>query len=245
MVKRIRWIPAALVCAVVLMSGCASGPQANPKDPLEPMNRSVYRFNEAVDGAVLKPVAKGYKNVTPELVQKGVRNVFNNFSDVGATVNNALQLKGRETVESFMRVLVNTTVGICGVFDVATYLQIDRHSEDFGQTLGYWGVPSGPYVVLPFFGPSSLRDGTANFGVDTRFDVVRQLQDVPTRNTALSARLISKRADLFGADAFLDQAALDKYSFMRDAYLQYRRSQIHDGHPPEEELTQPDAAKAK
>ena len=240
-----RWKQITWLCMVILMTGCATGPQANPKDPLEPMNRSVSRFNETVDGAVIKPVAAGYRAVVPELLQTGVRNVFNNFADIGSTVNNALQLKGRETVESFMRVLLNTTVGVYGVFDVAGYLQIERHPEDFGQTLGYWGVPSGPYVVLPFFGPSSVRDGTASLGVDPHLDVVRQLQDVPTRNSALSVRLVSKRADLFGSDVFLEQAALDKYSFTRDAYLQYRRSQVYDGHPPEDDEVQPDVFKSK
>lgn len=240
-----RMRQAACLCALLLVTGCATGPQANSKDPLEPMNRSISRFNEAVDGAVIKPVATGYRKVVPDPLQTGVRNVFNNVADIGATVNNALQLKGRETVESLLRVLVNTTAGIYGLFDVASYLKIERHPEDFGQTLGYWGVPSGPYVVLPFFGPSSLRDGTASLGVDSRLDVVRQYQDVPARNSALSLRLVSKRADFFGSEAFLEQAALDKYSFTRDAYLQYRQSQVYDGHPPEEDDVPQDAPKSK
>lgn len=220
--------------ASLLATGCATGPGANPKDPLEPMNRSIARFNDSLDENVLKPVATGYRDATPDLVQKGVRNVFNNLSDVWSTVNSGLQLKGRDTAESFMRVVVNTVFGVYGIFDVATEIKLQRHTEDFGQTLGYWGVPSGPYLVLPLLGPSTLRD-TAGLPVDTSADVVRNLDHIPTRNSALSLRIVEKRADLLKTTGMLEQAALDKYSFTRDSYLQYRRAQIYDGNPPEEE----------
>jgi phospholipid-binding lipoprotein MlaA len=227
------WLGVALAIAV-LSAGCASGPNANPKDPLEPMNRSISRFNDSLDENVLKPVATSYQDVTPDLVQKGVRNVFNNLSDIWSTVNNGLQLKGRDTAESLMRSVVNTVFGIYGIFDVATEIGLQRHPEDFGQTLGVWGVPNGPYVVLPLFGPSTLRD-TAGMQVDTSADFVRNLDHIPTRNSAMTLRVVDKRANLLNASNLLSEAAIDKYSFTRDAYLQYRRNQVFDGNPPDEE----------
>ncbi len=224
------------VCvACLVLAGCATGPNANPKDPLEPMNRSISRFNDVLDDNVLKPVATGYKNNVPDLVQTGVRNVFNNLSDIWSTVNNGLQMKGRDTVESLARVVVNTTVGIYGLFDVASHLNLERHPEDFGQTLGYWGMPSGPYVVLPLFGPSSVRDGVSTIGVDMPNDLVKQIDHIPTRNATTVVRLVNRRASLLGAGNMLEEASIDKYAFTRDAYFQYRRSQIYDGNPPEEE----------
>jgi len=228
------WLSAAVLAAAVLSTGCATGPNANPKDPLEPMNRSISRFNDSLDENVLKPVATGYKDVTPDLVQQGVRNVFNNLSDIWSTVNNGLQLKGRDTAESLMRSVVNTVFGIYGVFDVATPIGLQRHPEDFGQTLGAWGVPDGPYVVLPLFGPSTLRD-TAGMPVDTSVDYVRNLDHIATRNSAMALRVVDKRTSLLGTSNLLTEAAIDKYSFQRDAYLQYRRNQVFDGNPPDEE----------
>ena len=232
---------AAVLAVAVLSTGCATGPNANPKDPLEPMNRSISRFNDSLDENVLKPVATSYQDVTPDLVQKGVRNVFNNLSDIWSTVNNGLQLKGRDTAESLMRSVVNTVFGIYGIFDVATEIGLQRHPEDFGQTLGVWGVPNGPYVVLPLFGPSTLRD-TAGMQVDTSADFVRNLDHIPTRNSAMAVRVVEKRADLLGTSNFLSEAAIDKYSFTRDGYLQFRRNQVYDGNPPDEvQLEDPSA----
>ena len=233
----------ALVASLSL-TGCATGPNANPKDPLEPMNRSISRFNDSLDENVLKPVATGYRDVTPELVQKGVRNVFNNLADIWSTVNSGLQLKGRDTAESFMRVVVNTVFGVYGIFDVATEIKLQRHTEDFGQTLGYWGVPSGPYLVLPVLGPSTLRDGVGT-RMDISLDAVRNLDHIPTRNATMGLRVVARRAEFLKASGMLEEAALDKYSFTRDSYLQYRRSQIYDGNPPEEEdLPDPSAEPA-
>jgi phospholipid-binding lipoprotein MlaA len=230
-----RWITLVAMAAwLALASGCATGPYANPKDPLEPMNRSISNFNEVLDDNVLKPAAKGYREVTPQLLQTGVRNVFNNLSDIWSTVNNGLQLKGRDTAESLMRSVVNTVFGIYGIFDVATEIGLERHPEDFGQTLGAWGVPNGPYLVLPLFGPSTLRD-TAGMPVDTSVDYVRNLDHIATRNSAMAVRIIDKRAGLLDAGNMLNQAAIDKYSFTRDAYLQYRRNQVFDGNPPDED----------
>jgi len=222
------------LAASLLLVGCASAPTANSKDPWEPMNRSVARFNDKVDDNVLKPVATGYRNVVPDLIQTGVRNVFNNLSDMWSTVNNLLQLKPINTAESLGRVVVNTVFGIYGIFDVATYLKLERHPEDFGQTLGYWGVPNGPYLVLPLFGPSTLRDG-ASLPVDFAVSPTQYISDIPTRNEVFVLRLVSKRAELLKSGNMLEEASIDKYSFTRDAYLQYRRSQIYDGNPPDEE----------
>ena len=227
------------LAASLLLVGCASAPTANPKDPWESMNRSVASFNDKLDDNVLKPVATGYRNVVPDLIQTGVRNVFNNFADMWSTVNNLLQLKPLNTAESLGRVIVNTVFGIYGIFDVATYIKLERHTEDFGQTLGYWGVPSGPYLVLPLFGPSTLRDG-ASLPVDFAVSPTQYIDDIPTRNQVFALRLVSKRAELLKSGNMLEQASIDKYSFTRDAYLQYRRSQIYDGNPPDEEDTTED-----
>jgi phospholipid-binding lipoprotein MlaA len=198
------------------------------------MNRSVASFNDKIDDNVLKPVASGYRNVVPDLIQTGVRNVFNNFADMWSTVNNLLQLKPINTVESLGRVIVNTVFGIYGIFDVASYIKLERHPEDFGQTLGYWGVPNGPYLVLPLFGPSTLRDG-ASLPVDFAVSPTKLIGDIPTRNEVFALRLVSKRSELLKSGNMLEQASIDKYSFTRDAYLQYRRSQIYDGNPPDED----------
>ena len=223
--------------AVLALSACASAPEVasanNPKDPFETVNRRVSNFNDSLDDNVFKPVAKGYQTVTPNLVQTGVRNVFNNISDMWSTVNNGLQLKGRDTAESFMRVVVNTVFGIYGIFDVATPINLERHPEDFGQTLGYWGVPNGPYLVLPLLGPSTLRD-TAGLPLDYYADPVGRASDVSIRNSAYALRVTQKRTDLLKTSNLLEEASLDKYSFTRDAYLQYRRSQIYDGNPPDD-----------
>ena len=240
-----RGVMRLAVLALLLMSnGCATGPNANPKDPLEPMNRSVAKFNDVVDDNVLKPVATGYRDYTPQPVQTGVSNFFRNLSDVWSTVNNGLQLKGRDTAESLMRVVVNTTLGIYGFFDVATEIGLQRHPEDLGQTLGYWGVPDGPYVVLPVLGPSTLRDSRV-IPFETSVDFVRQHDDVPVRNTAMAVRIVDKRASLLKTTDLLSGAAIDKYSFTRDSYLQYRRNQVFDGNPPEEaDLPDPSAEPA-
>ncbi|MFZ4472205.1 MAG: MlaA family lipoprotein [Limnohabitans sp.] len=229
-----RQLSQIVLAASLLLVGCASAPTANPKDPWEPMNRSVASFNDKIDDNVLKPVATGYRNVVPDLIQTGVRNVFNNFADMWSTVNNLLQLKPTNTVESLGRVIVNTVFGIYGIFDVATYIKLERHPEDFGQTLGHWGVPNGPYLVLPLLGPSTLRDG-ASLPVDFAVSPTKLIGDIPTRNKVFALRLVSKRAELLKSGNMLEQASIDKYSFTRDAYLQYRRSQIYDGNPPDEE----------
>ena len=232
---------AAATLALALLQGCATGPQANPADPLEPFNRSVYRFNEGLDRAVLKPVATAYQNITPSPVRTGVTNFFENLSDVWSLVNNVLQAKPAEAADSLFRVTTNTLWGVGGIFDVATEMKIPKHKEDFGQTLGTWGLGSGAYVVLPLFGPSSVRD-TAGLVVDMQGDLVSQSSNVPARNSLKALDLVDTRASLLNAGNLLDQAALDKYAFTRDAYLQRRRSLIggNERSEPEERFDLPE-----
>jgi phospholipid-binding lipoprotein MlaA len=217
----------------LVLAGCASAPAAHPADPLESWNRGVWRFNDAVDRAVLKPVATVYQDHVPDLLRQGVGNFFGNLQDAWTTVNAALQLKGQAAAESFTRFWVNTFFGLAGVLDVASEMQIPRHNEDFGQTLGYWGVGAGPYLVLPLLGPSTLRD-TAALPADWRGDLVTHVEDPATRTGLLGLRVVHRRAGLLKQESVMEQAALDRYAFMRDAYLQYRRNLVYDGNPPEE-----------
>jgi phospholipid-binding lipoprotein MlaA len=223
-----------LLLITLVLSGCASGPQADPRDPLEPFNRGVYQFNDAVDRAVLKPVATAYHDGVPSLVRLGVNNFFGNLEDAWSFVNNTLQLKGRAAGDSFFRFGVNTLLGLGGILDVASEMAIEKHTKDFGHTLGYWGVKPGPYLVLPLLGSSTLRDAVGR-AVDTQGDIVNGLSDSKTRDTLTVVRVVDTRANLLQASAMLDELALDKYTFIRDAYLQRRRSAIYDGNPPEEE----------
>lgn len=222
---RIRGLWLVLACA--WLTGCATGPNANPRDPLEPFNRGVSQFNDAVDSAVLKPVATAYRDVTPDVIRTGVNNFFENLRDVWSTVNATLQLKPRAATENALRVGVNSVFGFGGLFDIASEMGIERTRLDFGQTLGRWGVPSGPYLVLPIFGPSSIRDA-AGFGVETSGDLVSHVDHIPTRNSMYVLRAVETRANLLRATSMLEGAALDKYSFTRDIYLQRRESQIDD-----------------
>jgi phospholipid-binding lipoprotein MlaA len=216
----------SLLLAFALV-GCASGPNANPRDPLEPMNRKVTAFNDAVDGAVLKPVATVYRDITPDPVRTGVNNFFENLRDIWSFINASLQLRPREAAENFLRFNVNTVFGVAGLFDVASDMGLERTRLDFGQTLGRWGVPSGPYLVLPIFGPSTVRDA-AGFSIESSGDLVQGISDVSTRNSLYLLRAVETRANLLRATTLLEGAALDKYSFTRELYLQRRESQIED-----------------
>lgn len=213
--------------ALGALAGCATGPDADPRDPLEPMNRGVQRFNDAVDEAVFKPVARGYVSVTPSPVRTGVNNFFGNLGDLWSSVNAGLQLRPRETAENLMRFSVNTVLGFGGLLDIAGEAGIPRTRIDFGQTMGRWGVPSGPYVVLPLLGPSTARD-SAGLLVDAEGDLLGYVDDVPTRNSLYALRIVDTRAQLLGASNLLEGAALDKYSFTRDFYLNRRQSQIDE-----------------
>ncbi|MBS0468838.1 MAG: VacJ family lipoprotein [Proteobacteria bacterium] len=228
---------AALVLAGALLGGCASGPNANPADPFEPYNRSMSRFNDNLDDAVLKPVATAYRDVTPQPLRTGVGNFFSNLGDAWSFVNNVLQLRGREAFDSMVRFSVNSVLGLGGVLDIASEMGVDRHKQDFGLTLGRWGVPTGPYLVLPVLGPSTVRD-TAALPVDFYVgDLVDHVHDIPVRNSMYVLRPIDRRAQLLGAGTVLDEAALDSYSFTRDVYLKLRAGtsgSAEDGKLPED-----------
>jgi phospholipid-binding lipoprotein MlaA len=216
-----------------MLSACATT-GGGARDPLEPLNRAIFGFNEAFDQVLLKPVAQGYRAVLPELIRTGVTNFFSNIEDVWIAVNNLLQGKPKEALQDAMRVAINTVIGLGGLIDVASDAGIEKHNEDFGQTLGRWGIGSGPYIVLPFLGASTLRDGIALLGVDYAVEPVWNLNHIPTRNTLYAGRAVNNRADALDAVRIIEEAALDKYRFVRDSYLQRRRSLIYDGDPPRE-----------
>jgi phospholipid-binding lipoprotein MlaA len=221
-----------ILCLAIPLTllGCAT--PANHYDPLEPVNRPVYAFNQALDKAVVKPVARGYVAVTPTPVRKGVSNFFGNLEDVYIGVSDLLEGKLREAGGDVGRVLVNSTVGIAGLFDVASEANLPKHNADFGQVLGHWGVPSGPYIVMPVLGSKTLRD-SADWAGGYFFDPVRALREQRTRNELQALKFVDLRASLLSATAVFDAASFgDEYSFVRDSYLQRRYSLIWDGNPP-------------
>lgn len=229
-VRRLAAAAAALALAGCATTGAVSGPRA---DPWEPMNRAVFGFNEALDAAVVKPVATAYTNVVPEAVRFVVSNMIANIADVWTAANQLLQGKPLEAANDLGRFAINTVFTLGGMGDLAGELGLERHREDFGQTLGRWGVPAGPYLVLPFIGPSSVRDAPA-FGVDVLADPLRQVATQGQRNNAWVVRFIDARASLLRGERIVEGAALDKYGFIRDAYLQRRRNLVWDGDPPPE-----------
>ncbi|MDO8770644.1 MAG: VacJ family lipoprotein [Burkholderiaceae bacterium] len=220
-----------LIVAIGALSGCATG--TNPNDPFEPWNRRINAFNEDVDEAIVKPVATVYSEIIPHFVRTGVSNFFDNLTGVWTAVNSVLQLKPQAAAETVMRVATNTFFGLGGILDVASEMNIDRHKADFGQTLGHWGVPPGPYLVLPLLGPSTMRDTLASTLI-AKGDLVWQINHVATRNSLYTMRLIDKRSNLLRTTAVLDAVALDKYSFTRDIFLQVRRNEVFDGNEPDE-----------
>jgi phospholipid-binding lipoprotein MlaA len=229
------WSGRLLALAILLvLQACTSVPHNDARDPLESFNRTVFGFNEAVDKAVIKPVASGYKAVTPDWLRKGVGNFFNNLQDIWSAVNNGLQGRGQEFSDSVGRVMVNSSIGMLGVFDVASDLNIERHTADLGLTLGRWGVPPGPYVVLPILGPFTLREVVA-LPVDMSGMPVYNIGDQGTRTWLPIVDLVDLRAKYLNAGDVLEGAALDSYTFRRDAYLQRQRNIQYDGNPPEEE----------
>jgi len=226
-----RWHLACAVVAVLLLQGCATLRGPDPADPLEPLNRKVTAFNDLADDLVLRPVAVIYGEYLPSVVKQGISNFFSNQTDVLSFFNSLAQLKLDAAMKNLARVGINTTIGIGGIIDWATEFKIDKQKEDFGQTMAYWGVSSGPYIVLPFFGPSTVRD---SFGllVDTKTDVNQQVADVSTRNVLTVLRLTDKRERFLSLSDAVKQASLDPYTFTRDAYLQKRVNDIYDGNPP-------------
>ena len=221
----------------VLTVGCASipaGVEPSPHDPWESFNRSVFEFNEGLDAYLLKPVVAAYRFILPEFIRDGIYNFFSNYSDIYTALYNLLQGKPGDAFNDLMRVAVNTTMGLGGLIDLATPGGLEKHKEDWGQTLGVWGVPAGPYVVLPFFGPSNLRD-TFGTVADLESDYLfRLLPNVGLRNSLTGLRVVNARNTYYEAGDLLDGAAIDKYSFMRDAYIQRREYQIKEGREDEE-----------
>jgi phospholipid-binding lipoprotein MlaA len=224
---------AGLAFASALLSGCATGPAANPHDPIEPFNRGVYKFNDTVDRAVVRPAATVYRDVLPSPIRTGVSNFFYNLQDAWSVVNNTLQLKPEQAGNSLMRFGVNTLFGLGGVLDIATEMRIERSTEDFGQTLGRWGVGTGPYLVLPLLGPSTVRD-TLAMPIDMKGSPASHIDSVATRNSVTALNLLNLRSRLLQATDMLDQVALDPYTFTRDAFMQRRQNSVYDGNPPDE-----------
>jgi phospholipid-binding lipoprotein MlaA len=236
--RRLSLIVTLLTASLTFLSGCATTQGAdNENDPLEGFNRGVYSFNDALDRAILKPVATGYTNVLPQPIRTGVSNFFNNFSYPLVILNDLLQGKFGQALSDTGRFVVNTTVGILGIFDPATPLGLPAHDEDFGQTLAVWGVGEGAYIVLPFFGPSTVRD-TGGLVVDIYTDPLTWGTEGDTRLALRATRVVDKRSQLLSAGRILDEAALDPYSFTREAYRQRRNSEINDGNVPESNLLQ-------
>ena len=228
---RLRAFALCTLVSMMMLGGCAS--TGNPRDPLEPVNRGIYQFNDAVDTMVLKPAAEVYRGVLPRFVRTGVSNFFSNINDVLVALNNLLQGKVTDAASDAGRVVVNTTVGLLGLIDVATQVGLEKHNEDFGQTLGRWGVGNGPYLVLPFLGPSNLRDAVGRVA-DYKTDPLTYVDPTRDRNLLIGLRLVNQRAELLQATSIFETAALDPYEFLRDADLQRRRNLIYDGNPPPE-----------
>ncbi len=238
-IKRNMKFTPGLVLAISMgvLSGCASiEPEyADERDPWENFNRATFQFNEGVDEYLARPVARGYNAVMPDFMDKGVSNFFGNLDDVGSSFNNLLQGKLGSATSDAGRVLVNSTLGVAGFIDIASKMDLQKHDEDFGQTLGYWGMGPGPYLVLPLFGPRTLRD-TAGLAVDWYVtDPIILINDTGWRWGLYTLRFIDRRADLLGASDVLESAALDPYVFVRNAYLQRRLNQVYDGTPPFED----------
>ncbi|MGK0498792.1 MAG: phospholipid-binding lipoprotein MlaA [Oceanicoccus sp.] len=194
-------------------------------DPLESLNRKIFAFNDVADKYVLSPVARGYQAVTPDSLERGIGNMFSNLLEITTVINDVLQLKFGQAASDTGRFLINSTVGLAGLFDVASPLGLEKHEEDFGQTLGYWGVVSGPYLVVPFLGPYTLRDSVGGFA-DVFSDYITKLDHIPTRNQLWMLRNVDDRGGLFAAEELITG---DRYSFIRDAYLQRREYLVNDG----------------
>lgn len=231
MTIRTVWL-AAVAFAV---TGCATVPAdsgSDPRDPIESVNRQIFEFNDVVDRAFLKPVAQVYRAVLPEPVRDCVSSAFSNLREPSNAINNLLQGKPMEALSDTCRFVVNSTIGLLGCFDPATQMGLEKHTEDFGQTLGRWGAGPGPYLVVPIFGPSTVRDAIGTYGAEPYLDVNFWIDNVRVRNSILGTRVVNQRAELLQADDLISGAALDRYRFIRDGYLQRRRNLVYDGNPP-------------
>ena len=235
-----------IIFSLLLLVGCSSNKtNPDPNDPFEGYNRAMFTFNDNLDQYVLKPVAKGYDFIMPSPVQKGVSNFFSNLDDIVVLANDLFQFKFTQAASDTGRLLINSTLGLFGLIDWATDLGLEKHNEDFGQTLGYWGAPPGPYFVLPFLGPSTIRDAPG-IAVDTAyFDPIYNEPGkgfpAPRRNNESAIwgltiiKAIDTRTQLLKAGNILEEAALDRYIFIREAYMQRRKNLVYDGNPPEDD----------
>lgn len=224
---------APLLLLAVLLTGCATTGN-NPADPWEAYNRKVFAFNDALDRGLIKPATKGYKAILPNVVEQGVSNFFANIGDVGNSVNNLLQGQVKASGSDLLRVVINSTVGFAGLVDVATHAGLQKHDEDFGQTLAVWSFDSGPYVVLPFFGPSTVRDGIG-LAVDYGMDPLLAIEDDSLRYQLAGVRVLDTRSALMKAESIIGNDFYDRYSTIRNAFLQHREVLIHNGNPPRDE----------
>ncbi len=241
--KTIRALRRVVVVAgFAALTACATVSNPQSHDPWEGLNRVTFGFNDGLDTVLLKPAATVYKAITPSFFRTAVGNFFSNLAEPWVAINTALQFKGLATVETLTRFAVNSTLGFGGLLDLASEIGIERRNEDFGQTLGYWGAGTGPYLVLPFFGPSNVRD-SIGLGLDFQGDPVNREPTVltTTKDSLSILRLVNFRSSLLSAGNLLEEAALDKYSFTRDVYLQRRKSLVFDGNEPQEAPEAPDA----
>jgi len=225
-----------LIGVLAALTGCAStGEERDPRDPFEGFNRGVYRFNDTFDEYLAQPVARTYRKAVHQEIRTRVGNFFANIQDIFIGVNNFLQGKVQDGVNDWARFAFNSTFGLLGIHDVASEWGLEKHNEDFGQTFGRWGSPPGPYLVLPFLGSSTVRDGVGT-AIDYTASPASEIRPINLRNSLYGLYLVNTRADLLDASRLLEEAALDRYVFQRDALLQRRRSLIYDGSPPREKL---------
>ncbi len=225
-------IASTLAIACALLAGCAATPSR--VDPFEPWNRAMYSVHEVVDGNLIKPIAEGYVRSAPVPVRTGVSNFFGNIDDLFTGINHTLQGKRERAGDDFGRVLLNSTFGIAGIFDLASEMGIAKDKTDFGITFGKWGAPQGPYLFIPLFGPTTVRDGTGAL-VRIYASPIGYINDVPLRNFVYGLNYLDTRAQLLSAEGVLEAAAIDKYRYLRNAYLKARRYQVYEGKPPPEE----------
>jgi len=227
--SRLRALAVGSAISLTLLAGCATN--GDPRDPLEPLNRGIYKFNDGADALLIRPAGQFYSLIVPEWIRTGVSNVFSNINDVIVALNGALQGKMSQAGSDVARLAINSTVGVLGFFDFATGWGFEKHEEDFGQTLGYWGIGAGPYLVLPILGPSNARD-TVGWVGDYYAWPVTYIEHDRTRQIIIGLRIISGRSELLATSSILETAALDPYAFVRDAYLQRRLNLVYDGKPP-------------
>lgn len=239
----LRFLKSTLLTLTIAIAtaGCASVNGPSPEhDPFESYNRAMFQFNDAIDENFLKPIAAAYRDYVPTPIQSGISNFFSNLGDILVIINDLLQGKFAQARDDTMRFVFNTFFGLFGIFDVATYMDLPKHHEDFGQTLGAWGISDGPYLVLPFLGASSMRD-TVGLVADWQVDPIAGIDDTTTRYATIGLKIVDTRADLLGASNVLDKAAFDRYAFLRDAYLQRRKHLVYDGNPPKDPKQSPAA----